>query len=571
MRGDTIMYRPIKQISQALITLLFLVAFTIAAVPQARAAALVSGETYTVTIDTISSSGALVSTSLTTTAVADSNLKIAFSLSGVPTTDNCNFMVINIKDSGGTTVRKSLVPCPSPGGTLPLGVSGLTEKQTDALLSALSTAGTDDPILAVFGFTIVRSDGITAYELSTIANICYQGISGTNGYTDYLSNNGVTTAQMATYRSAIVTALANETTGYSKLYKDSIESATASAELDKRGEAAALLLKILVTSATEAGFPQDKVLEAFNAMGAIAVPLITAATGGSITSATAQMINSTVGGGIQKLKAEKSVEKYTAALTSLGASGADVTQYQSAASTLASSMVAAFKIFEQVFTGTETNTDISTAETALSSSMNTAFNTFMTSTAATDARLTTMIANIDTALGSATGLTKSSFQIYKSGGSPSNWSITMVIPTDWISTIVGNTGGLSYTRDTTAIPSAMTWLGTCSNLSFTDKASCQGASATWTAGRSDFVGDGVPASYATLLGLQEDVMILEFKRWNDQSSAGADMTAQAALEKSFATAMTSLAGNITGTSDGSTAIPSASKSALVTLIQSPQF
>jgi len=195
----------------------------------------------------------------------------------------------------------------------------------------------------------------------------------------------------------------------------------------------------------------------------------------------------------------------------------------------------------------------------------------MTATAATDARLTTMIANIDSALGTSTGLTKSNFQFYQSGGTANNWSITMVIPTDWISSIVSAGGALTYTRDTTALPSAMTWLGTCSSSGYGDQASCEGAGGTWTAGRTDFVGGGTPASYAVLLGLQEDVMIREFTRWADQSSAGSDMSLHATLEKNFAAAMDTLAGNLGGTSDGSTAITAARKAALVTLLQSPQF
>lgn len=534
--------------------------------------ALTTGATYTITVDRASSSGALVSEGITTTAVADSNGKISFSLSGAPTSSTCNFMVINIKDSAGATVRRSIVPCPASGNTLPLGVSGLTDKQTDALIAALAAAGTDDPVLAVFGFTIVRSEGITASELSYMATFANQGINGTGGFIEHLTNNGVTTAQLAAYRSAIVAALANPATGYTRLYKDSVDTTSVTTELEKRGEAAALLLNVLVSSATTAGFPQDRVLEAFNAMGSVVVPLMNQAiTDGNISQATGQMINSTVGGGIQKLKAEKLIDKYTEALTTLGASGADVTQYQSAATTLAGTMVAAFQAFEQVFTGTETDTEIAAAESVLNTAMNTAFNAFMTAAASSDARLTTMIANIDNALGVTTGLQISNFQFYKSGGTASNWSITMVIPTDWISSLVSAGGSLTYTRDTVVLPSSMTWVGTCSDSAYGDKNPCESNGGTWTAARTDFAGGGTPASYAALLGLQEDVMIREFTRWGDQSSAGSDMSQHVTLEKNFATAMETLAGNLGGTSDGATAITSAQKSALVTLIQSPQF
>lgn len=542
------------------------------ALPTEAGAALTSGESYTVTVDKLDSSGVEASLGLSTTATADTDGKIVFAISGIPDNSTCNFLIMRVKDSLDAVVRKSIVPCPDSGGTLPAGISDITGNQTDALIAAMAAAGTDDPILGVFGLAIVRSSGITASELATMATLANQGISGTNGFVDYLTGNGVTSTQLATYRSSIVSRLADPDTGYSKLYKDSVDAATTTVEAEKRGEAAALLLNILVKAATTADFPQDRVLEAFNAMGAIVVPLMqTAVTDGDITAATAQMINSSIGGGIEKLKAEKTIEKYSNALSTLGASSSDLTTYTSAATTLTTSMIAAFKEFEKVFTGSETDSEIQSAESTLNSTMQSAFSTFMTSVAASDARLDTMIARIDAALGTSSGLTKSEFQFYKSDGSSVNWPITMVIPTDWVSTVLLNGGSVSYTRDTTTIPSNMTFLGSCSDTNYFDKTSCESNGGTWTAARTDFAGDGVPASYATLLGLQEDVMVLEFKRWSDQSSAGSDMSAHSTLEKNFASDMAGLASNISGTTDGSTDLTSAQKSALVTLMQSPQF
>lgn len=518
--------------------------------------ALTAGEIYTVTFEKLDSSGAITSGSsslgISTTATADANGKLSFSVSGVPNNSSCNFLVVSVTDSGGATARRSIVPCPDAGESLPLGVSGITDKQTDALLSAFASAGTDDPILAVFGFTIVRSTGMTASELSVLANACHQGINATNGFLDYLSDNSVSAAQLAAYRTSIVSRLADPSDGYSKSFKESVDvasSSDATLEAAKRGEAAGKLLKVLVQAATTAGFSQDRVLEAFNAMGGVVMPILTAAqTAGTLSAASMQAVNSSIGGGIQKLRADRGVEKYTQALATLGATGSDLSTFSSAANTLATTMQSAFAEFEKVFTGSETQAEVSAAQSTLDSTMQTAFNAFMTATAASNARITTMIANIDSALGSSTGLTVSNFQFYKSDGTATNWPLMMVIPTDWVSSIVSAGGSVTYTRDTTAIPAAMTWL---------------------SGGRSDY--SGMPGSYATLFGVQEDIMILEFTRFAAQSSAGSDMSAQQALEKSFSDDMATIAGNIGGTSDGSTAISSAAKSALVTLMQSPQF
>ncbi|MDO8596138.1 MAG: hypothetical protein Q7R45_05900, partial [Sulfuricaulis sp.] len=193
---------------------------------------------------------------------------------------------------------------------------------------------------------------------------------------------------------------------------------------------------------------------------------------------------------------------------------------------------------------------VSAAQSTLDAAMQSAFSTFMTGTAASNSRITTMIANIESALGvpsGSTGLAVSDFQFYKNGGASSNWPIMMVIPTDWVSSIVAASGSVTYTRDTTAIPAAMTWL---------------------SGGRTT---SGAPASYATLFAIQEDIMILEFTRFAAQNTAGSDMSLQQALEKSFSTSMAAIAGNVGGTTNGSTAIGSTAKSALVTLMQSPQF
>lgn len=534
--------------------------------------ALTVGETYTITVQALNSDGSLADASSSTTATADSDGKISFTLSSVPDNSSCNFLVVTVKDSGGTTARRSIAPCPNSGEALPMGVSGLTNSQTDALLEAVASAGTDDPILATFGFAIVRSSGISSSELSEMATLCNEGINGTGGFVDYLTDEGVTTSQLASYRGYIVARLADTSSGYSKLIKDSVDASTDSEKLDARGEAASKLLLVLVQAATDAGFSQDRVLEAFNAMGAVVVPLMEAAVASSdISDATAQMIESSIGGGIQKLKADKEIEKYSAALTTLGATGDDVTNYQTAATTLMEAMEAAFKTFEQVFDGEETDAEITAAESTLMSAMNTAFNTFMTDVAASDDRITTMISNIDTAVGEASGLTTSDFQFYTSDGSSVNWPLTMVILVDWVSETLQEGGSLSYTRDTASIPSNLQWLGSCSTEGYYSSGECEGAGGTWTAARTDFEADGTPASYAALFGVQEDIEVLEFTRWGEQESAGEDMEAHSTLEKAFSDNVAALADNIGGTTDGSTAISSTLKSALLTLMKSPQF
>ena len=73
--------------------------------------ALTAGATYTITIQKVNSNGT-VSDYSNTTATADSNGKLIFTLSSMPTNADCYFLVFIVKDSTGTAQRKGFVPAP---------------------------------------------------------------------------------------------------------------------------------------------------------------------------------------------------------------------------------------------------------------------------------------------------------------------------------------------------------------------------------------------------------------------------------------------------------------------------
>jgi len=557
--------------------------------PAAWAAALTPGTSYTVAIEKMKSDGTLTSAAggdslgISTTVTADANGKITFSLSSVPDNTTCNFFVSTVtNNSSNTVVRRAIAPCPPKGKTMPMGISPLTKAQTDSMLTAAAASGTDDPILMLFGFAIVRSSGISSAELTEMATLAEKGIEGTDGTTgftfgtdgfiQYLLEHGVTTAQIATYRSAIVSLMSDPTTGYAKFIKDSVDASTTTSELNARGKAASLLLKFLMTAATTTGFSQGLVLEAMDAMGAVVVPLMTASA--TISAATKASINASIGGGIQRLRADRNIQKYLAALSTLGATGQDLTDFKTAATTLLNAMIAANQAFEQVFTGSETQAQVQAAQSTFNTAMNNAFSTFLTDTAASNTRITTMISNIDAALGAATGLSVSDFQFFDASGTTHNWPLNMVILTDFASSVKTAGGNITYTRDTTAIPASVTWIGSCTNpTSAPNKAACTG---TWTPGRTDFIssppaGQGIPTPYGSLFSIQEDIQVLNGVRFAALGASGADDQAFAVAEKAFRTGLEALASKISGTADGSTAFTTVQKKAMITLMQTPEF
>jgi len=124
-------------------------------------AALTAGATYTIVVQKMNSNGT-VSDYSTTTATADANGKLSFTLSSMPTNADCNFIVFILKDSTGTVVRKGFVPAPPAGSTNLLGINNLSTAQTNAILSAAEKIATDDPIAFAYLMTLLRSDGVTA-------------------------------------------------------------------------------------------------------------------------------------------------------------------------------------------------------------------------------------------------------------------------------------------------------------------------------------------------------------------------------------------------------------------------
>lgn len=571
-----------KTMSKILLAMLVCAVF---AAVQAQAAiddsALSANSTYTVTIEKVNSDGTVTSgaTSLgiSTTGTTDADGILSFTLSDVPSNDTCNFLVITIKDGSGNTARQSVAPCPDNGSTMPMGITGISNHQTVALLDGFQSAGSDDPILAVFGNTVVRSTGISESDLQVLAPLMSEAISGSdpNSFVNYLKNNGVTDSQLATYRSAIVSELADANDGFSKVMKDAAAArATSPDEMRKTvGKAASKLIKVLIDAADAAGFSPDIPMEAQMAMGGVITPLIQAHQA-EIDPAALASIDSTMSGAIDKLRSDKEINHYTDALSTLGATGADLTQFTNAATTMASSISSAFQTFQTVFDGSETAAEVQAAETTFQTATQNAFNTFITSVQADNTRITTLVNAINTILGPGS-VQSSDFQTYDPSGNAINWPIMMVVATQWINNAVSQTGDpantVSYTRDTVS-PPLTDWFGECTHNGFFSKQDCENDGGTWGArSRTDFSAQGIPGSYASLFAIQEDMMIRGIIRDSAVQAAGSNMEDQMTAEKAYRNGLDSIAANISGTNPDGDPITDAEKDALILLMKTPQF
>ena len=524
----------------------------------ALAAALNPNETYTINFSVIQSNGTMAAPAYSTTATADANGLVSFSLTGMPTNATCNFMDVNAVAPAGSpdagVVRESVVPCPSAGTTMPLGLSEITNAQAQALVSAFKAAGTDDPILAVFMFAAVQSTSINSADLIKLAGYANQGISNMTapgGYVYYLKNTkSVSDADLATYRKNIVVDLADPSAGYSYLIKASVDADAAGDHVTAahdRGKAAALILQNLVKATknpSSTSIHAGWVMEAIDRMGSIVVPLIQTNLLNDF-----QAIQAGIGTGLDQMRQQVVIQKYENAMSTLNASGADLTQFQNAAAALASAVNSANETFNQAaFPNGQAALDatIQAAQTAMNTAMENAFNDFQSAMAASSQEIGnsvapapsgSMIDKICTELGNPsmpdpkggnqpckTALVDMDnswgiFKWYGPNGTQMNWPVNMVILANWVSDHVLGTGGnMTYTRDGAAIPASSpndagqftgfcydstiqatcnadgwprvweTTQGVCADQSVWDKTSCaaKGGTYQWKAIRSCF-------------------------------------------------------------------------------------
>lgn len=539
--------------------------------------ALTAGTTYTIEIDAIGSNGAIVDLSgLTTSAEADSNGKIAFSIAGTPDRTSYNFLVLSVKNPDGSTARRSLIPAPTAGSTVNLGVSNVTESQAEALISAMQTAGSDNPIMVAFGMVILRTGSLSSTDLAKVATASRSAV---NGFETELTNLGVSSSEMTTFKSGIVSRL-NE---FTSLYKDAVDAATDAAAAENRGKAAGLLMQIFVHSATDAGFNEDYVELALMAAGDA---VNDDSSWDSLPAAFRSAVDAEMGSAMQKLRAEKALKKYTSALTALGASSTQISSYTTAANTLFTAMENAFKAFEALFQN-ESNmpsaNDISSAQSAINTAMEAAFSSFITNAASSSSEIDTMAtamksgfcsgnAGCETAIDNMKGSSASNsmFSFRTQGGTAVYWPIPMVVAVTWTANVVAAGGSLSYTRDTLAVPALLNWLDS------DDSAPVNNTRHDWDATNNNGVASdekSMPASLAALFGLREDIQIVEFTKFSDFQNIGGQptMVQMKTIMNNLKTRLEARASAISGTTDGSTAITAAQKKALVTTSLSPDF
>ena len=396
-------------------------------------AALTPGTIYTITIQKMNSNGTLTDVS-TAEATADSDGKLSFSLTTLPTNSECNFIVFILKEADGTVVRRGFVPAPPAGATNLLGINSLSTAQTNAILSAGENIGTDDPIAFAYLITLLRSDGATANDAVLFAELAKFAIVGTGGFESTLTSSGVTAAQLANFKSYLIynpTAgkkTLRDLTASFKTAVDSGDATTAKQELQKAG---GFMADVFMDAASSAGIDYTLILVAHDGAGVVADAHNDIIT--QLTSTVQSSMNQSMTAFFQRIAAIKVKGEYTKALTTLSASGTQVDTFNSAVNTMMTSMAAIDSDYADFYNDPEAycaaqGKSFATVQAETSARYQAAFVAFQTAIAASNADITAMKSGVATAFGIDPSYLPSDFGTYRDfTGTTKNWPIPQVV------------------------------------------------------------------------------------------------------------------------------------------------
>jgi len=334
---------------------------------------------------------------------------------------------------------------------------------------------------------------------------------------------------------------------------------------DEMAEAGGYMAEIFIDAAAAAGIDAGLILAAHDAAGEVTFQPTYAQLIASMSSTVQKGMEQSMSSFFTRIAAMKVETDYTQALTALNASGSQLTRYNTAVQT----MISTFEVIDATYTDYFMDPDTYVAvngtshevvQQAMNIAYDNAFTQFQTDITSTNDEITAMRQAVADSLGIGPGDLPAEFGTMRDfAGNTLNWPIPQAVMVSWVSSIISTGGELTYTRWTDAelpVPDNMGWLN-------------------GDGSRGDFSSE--PASFGALRGLQEDLMIIEFTRFNGFESLGEDATnedrrnAEKTARLTFQQNVATTVSKIGGTVDGSTSITTAQKKAMLLLLQQPSL
>lgn len=503
--------------------------------------ALPPNSALTVTLSTVSPTGQLTQVA-SQPVTSDAGGKIAFSFSNVPT--GSSFLMVQIM-SGNSVLRRAMVAAPAANGSVKVGVDQVTDRQALAMTQTISSAGTVDPTQMMALMNMVRSGAISDTDAQNFGPL---GQSASAAFEKTLTDNGVTAAQLGTFKTNLINAMRDYAAGF----QQAVTSSTAAAAAAQRGAALSTFRDDVVNAGVNAGISSDLIQLAFGQAGSAAASAPAAANFSNPDIGTTLM--ATWGLGAMQVQLQAQARNYTDAMSVVNASNTLQTRFANAKTTLGGAIQSAQQTFEQAMFADQasfpSSTTITGAVSAMLTRMQTAFNGFFSSSTASDADVSSMLttmasrmAGMGGMMGGMSSTTLSGMGIGMMTTSPTssgaqNWTVMMVAAGEFVSPTLG----MTYTPITNTLTSQLTTVPTPPSFaSFADP-------------------------YKSLLELQYDLMLTKLLALQQEASLGTSPTL-AQVAQIAATEYQNRAAimqNISGVTD-------AQKSAMVAALTQPQL
>lgn len=423
------------------------------------ALALTANHAYRVQLSTVSASGQQTALAQME-ATANGDGQLSFQFSDVPDSDSVPFLMVEIMDTVGgqqQMVRQTLVPAPTPGQQMQMGVNELSHRQTQATMQALQT-GTDHTAGAMFPLLIIPTGAITAADAE---NFGQAAAAAAFAFHDYLTQNGVTTTQMAAFQSAMLEAMRE----FAAANKNTAEQTDPAIAAGMFGQAGASFMASLIQEGAAAGIDPFLMSAAFDQAGQ-AIDVSTALTALPVNEIDAMHAAFLVDAQQRRLMSQ--LRGYAAAMPVVGADNTQTQTYTTAMNSLQTAMAQARQnYYQQVFADPEnlpSSTSINQGLNDMATAMQHAFMAFDQSTTASDTQIDSLMGNMAGRMNgggmmgggmmSGSTLTGMGFGMMQAslGGAPRNWSLMMLATENLVATVPD----LSYTPVTDQLAAQLT-------------------------------------------------------------------------------------------------------------------
>jgi hypothetical protein len=381
-------------------------------------------------------------------AATDSNGKLYFQFSNVPDITTTPFLMVEIMDTVGgqqEVVRQTLVPAPTVGQQMGMGVSELSSRQTQIALQAMQ-AGHNQALDAMFPLLMIPTGAMDAADAPHFGQAASDAATT---FHDYLRQNGVTATQMTNFQNGLLNAMRE----FATANQDALDQTNPGTIAGLYGQAGAWFMEALIQAGATAGINPGLMSAAFDQAGQ---SIDNSAALDTLPVGEIDAMQATFRVDAQQRRLLAQMRGFASAMPLVVANTDQTLTFTTAMNTLQSAMALARQNFyQQAFADSENLPDSNTIDQALSTmatAMENAFNAFDQATTATNVQINSMLgimANNMNGHGGMMGggmmsgafLGRTGFGMMQTtlDGTSQNWSTMMVGASNLVSTVPGMT------------------------------------------------------------------------------------------------------------------------------------